>query len=152
MTGKQIHRLLATCVCVCLAVGAVPVQAQPPSNAPFFLEASDCTAALKARVVERQAQPKSPARDKAILGDTELGFVFIGVAYKKGLRNPEADQMLQAAEQRWRALSKADKLSRQASCTTRGQQLMRDVSAVERFVIRNRAKARVDKLLEKESK
>lgn len=150
MTGKHIRRLLAAWGCV--LAGAVAAQAQPPSNAPFFLEAADCTAALKARVVERQAQPKSPARDKAILGDTELGFVFIGVAYKKGLRNPEADQMLLAAEQRWRALNKADKLSRQASCTTRGQQLMRDVSALERFLIRNRAKARVDKLLEKEAK
>lgn len=41
--------------------------------------------------------------------DTELSFVFIGVAYKKGLRNPEAEQ------------------------------LMNEVSGLARFFVRNRA-------------
>lgn len=139
---------------LCVASFAAWAQGQPPAKPagdPFYAEASDCTAALKARVVERQAQPRSSARDKAILSDTELGFAFIGVAYKKGLRNPEADQMLQAAEARWKALRKADQQARQQTCTTKGQQLMRDLSVLERFVVRNRAQARVDKLLDKDS-
>lgn len=138
-------RILATCACLL----AGPVLAQAKTD-PFFVEASDCTAALKARVVERMNQPRSPARDQAVLGDTELGFVFIGVAYKKGLRNPEADQMLVAAEQRWTHLRRSDQLRRQTQCTTQAQQLMRDISGLERFIVKNRAQARVDRLLQKE--
>jgi len=74
---------------------APDARANPPSpDALFYQEASDCTAGLKARVVQHLQQPPSEARNQAILTDTEHGFIFIGVAYKKGLRNPEADQML----------------------------------------------------------
>jgi len=124
--------------------------ASAPSN-PFFLEAADCTAAFQARVIERKAQPGSEARNQAILHDTELGFVYIGVAYKRGLRNPEADEMLQAAEKRWAQLGKAERAKRLASCTSQAEQLMSDVSGLERFIVRNRARARVDRLLEKEA-
>lgn len=123
-------------------------QEKPSGKQAFFIEASDCTAALKARVVERTAQPKSDARNKAILADTEMGFAFIGVAYKKGLRNPQADQMLAASEKKWVALSKTEQQNRLTSCSVKGQKLLKDLSAFERYIIKNRAKARVDKLLE----
>lgn len=123
----------------------------PPAPPPFFVEASDCAAAFEARVVERKAQPRSDARNRAILADTELGFAFVAQAYKKGLRNPEADQMLKAAEKRWTTLSKTEQQNRLSSCSVKGQQLMRDFSAFERFLVRNRAQARVDRLLRKEA-
>lgn len=116
----------------------------------FFLEAADCAAALEARVIDRQMQARTAARDEAMLRDVENGFVLIGVAYKRGLRNPQADDMLHAAEKRWGNLSKADKEARLASCTSKGQHLMEDVSMLERFIVRNRASARVERLLEKE--
>ncbi len=131
-------------------VGAQPRPTPTPEQA-FFEEASECAAAFEARVVERQAQPKSPARDQAILSDTELGFAYVGVAYKRGLRNPEASQMLKAAEKRWRTLGKAEQQSRLTACSTKAQQLLKDVSGLERFIVRNRAQARVDRLLSKEA-
>lgn len=127
--------------------------ANPPSpDALFYQEASDCTAGLKARVVQHLQQPPSEARNQAILTDTEHGFIFIGVAYKKGLRNPEADQMLKAAEGRWSHLGASQQVSRLKRCTQQAEQLMGEVSGLERFIVRNRAQARVDKLLAKEQR
>lgn len=119
---------------------------------PFYIEAADCTAAFQARVVARLAQPKSEARDQAILTDTEWGFIFIGVAYKEGLRSPQAEELLKAAEKRWQQLGRPEQEARLATCTTRARQLMDDVSFVERFLVRNRAKARVERLLEREGR
>ncbi|MDX9842552.1 MAG: hypothetical protein RBT42_02230 [Aquabacterium sp.] len=126
--------------------------ALPSADAVFFQEASECTAGFKARVVQHLKQPPSEARNQAILKDTEHGFVFIGVAYKKGLRNPEADQMLKVAEARWSQLSAAQQATRLSRCTQQADQLMADVSGLERFLVRNRAQARVDKLLAKEQR
>ncbi|MBP8191951.1 MAG: hypothetical protein KAX73_08990, partial [Aquabacterium sp.] len=95
-----------------ISVAAAWAQDKPSPKQAFFIEASDCTAALKARVAERLLQPRSDARNKLILSDTELGFTYIGVAYKKGLRNPQADQMLADSEKRWGLLSKAAQQSR----------------------------------------
>ena len=142
-----------------LIIGCLPwphhaaAQAAPPkAPPPFFTEAADCTAAFQARVVARLTQPRSAARDTAILRDTEQGFIFIGVAYKEGLRNPEADQMLKAAEKRWTKLGKAERETRLATCTTKAQNLMDDVSMLERYLVKNRAEARVERLLAKEGK
>lgn len=126
--------------------------AQPSSDAAFYLEASDCTAGFKDRVVQHLKQPPSDKRNQAILKDTEHGFVFIGVAYKKGLRNPEADRMLKAAEGRWSQLAPAQQSSRLNRCTQQAEDLMEDVTGLERFLVRNRAQARVDKLLAKEQR
>jgi hypothetical protein len=146
----SVKRFLAFALCaICLRQPALADDA-PAESQRFFLEAANCAAALEARVVERQAQVQSDARDDAMLRDVEHGFVFIGVAYKRGLRNPQADDMLHAAEKHWGTLSKADKEARWLSCTSQGQQLMDDVSMVERFLVRNRANARLARLLEKE--
>ena len=134
-----------TVMFVCATVWA---QEKPSPKQAFFIEASDCTAALKARVAERLLQPKSDARNKLILSDTELGFTYIGVAYKKGLRNPQADQMLAESEKRWGSLSKTEQQSRLVTCTASAQKLMKDLSGFERYLIKNRAQARVDKLLQ----
>ena len=82
------------------------------------------------------------------MSDTELGFTYIGVAYKKGLRNPQADQMLADSEKRWGLLSKAAQQSRLLTCTASAQKLMKDLSGFERYLIKNRAQARVDKVLQ----
>lgn len=135
-----------------LTLTASALAAQPSSDAAFYLEASDCTAGFKVRVVQHLKQPPSDKRNQAILKDTEHGFVFIGVAYKKGLRNPEADQMLKAAEGRWSQLPPAQQASRLSRCTLQADHLMADVTSLERFLVRNRAQARVDKLLAKEQR
>lgn len=144
------HFAIAACTLLLSHSAQAQSEAASAPNNPFFLEAADCTAAFEARVIERKAQARNEARNQAILHDTELGFVYIGVAYRRGLRNPEADDMLKAAEKRWSQLSKPEQAKRLASCVTQAEQLMDDVSGLERFIVRNRAAARVDRLLEKE--
>ena len=143
----HLNRFIFVCL-LPISVAAAWAQDKPSPKQAFFIEASDCTAALKARVAERLLQPRSDARNKLILSDTELGFTYIGVAYKKGLRNPQADQMLADSEKRWGLLSKAAQQSRLATCTTSKQKLMKDLSGVEQKKKKNRAQARVDKLLQ----
>jgi len=132
---------LATCLFfmtgMALAQAKLAASASPAPS--FFQEASDCAAAFEARVLERRAQPRSDARNQAILSDTQLG-----------LRNPEAGQMLKASQKRWSTLSKAEQQSALVVCTAKAQQLMKDINALERFIVKNRAKARVDKLLRSE--
>lgn len=137
-----------------LWAGAVMAQAPAADAEPssFFVEAAECSAAYKAEVTARLAQPKTDSRDKAILADTENSFVFIGVAYKQGLRKAEADELLAQAEQRWAKLPKAEQTKRLASCTERAGKLMDEVSFVERYAVQNRAKARVEQQFEKEKK
>ncbi len=145
---KKIHAIAL--LCAAILNQAARAEDSHAEDQRFFLEAANCAAALEARVIERQAQPRTDARDEAMLRDVEHGFVFIGVAYKRGLRNPQADDMLHAAEKRWIALSKSEKDARLTACTGRGQELMDDVSMLERFIVRNRASARLERLLEKE--
>ena len=138
-----------------LCAGAAMAQASAstsPESAAFFQEAADCSAAYKAGVTARLAQPKTEARDKAILEDTERSFVFIGVAYKQGLRKPEADNLLAQSEQRWTKLPKAEQAKRVGACTKRAEKLMGEVSFIERYAVQNRAKARVEQQFAKEQK
>ncbi len=137
-----------------LWAGAVMAQtpAADADPSPFFVEAAECSAAYKAEVTSRLAQPKTESRDQAILADTENSFIFIGVAYKQGLRKAEADELLAQAEQRWAKLPKAAQAQRIASCTERAGKLMDEVSFVERYAVQNRAKARVAQQFEKEEK
>ncbi|HET8868938.1 MAG TPA: hypothetical protein VFM48_00700 [Aquabacterium sp.] len=147
------RHVLLTAVIATLMSGVALAETQPaPSEPPpFFQEASDCAAAFESRVVERKAQPRSDARNQLLRADTELGFAFVAAAYKQGLRNPEADQMLKAAEKRWPTLSKAEQQKRLTACTVKAQELMKGFSAFERFLVSNRAQARVDKFLRKEA-
>jgi hypothetical protein len=145
------HLMLAG-ICLLAATHAPLALAQQAKPKPFYTEAADCTAAFQSRVVGRLAQPRTEARDTAILRDTEFGFIFIGVAYKEGLRSPEAEQMLKAAEKRWGQLGKPEQDSRLATCANRAQDLMDEVTFIERYLVKNRAKSRVDRLLEKDGK
>lgn len=148
-------RLLAAGLLLCttgVAVAQASASTPSPDSAAFFQEASDCSAAYKAGVTARLAQPKTEARDKAILEDTERSFVFIGVAYKQGLRKPEADTMLAQSEQRWAKLPKAEQAKRVGACTKRAEKLMEEVSFIERYAVQNRAKARVEQQFAKEQK
>src|SRR5690606_19779613 len=131
--GNMRTRHLLLACCTAMLTGSVLGQTQPhpePAVPPFYTEAADCTAAFQARVIQRLTQPKSDSRNKAILRDTESGFIFIGVAYKEGLRNPAADQMLKAAEKRWAQLTRAEQDKRLATCGERAKVLMDDVTTI----------------------
>ena len=144
-----------------LAVGSVlallSVASQGQSNAPpapgssdrFYQRASDCVAVMKRDVVSLQARYRSGQTQvkPQMLHLTELGFGFIGTAYKRGLRKAEADVLLANAE-RAQSSQPADVLaSLSGSCQVEGDRLLQKANVLERALITNRAKARVDDLL-----
>ncbi|HEX5312390.1 hypothetical protein [Aquabacterium sp.] len=137
---------------VLLAVSSGGAWAAPDEvRQPTHQEASDCAAAFEGRILQRRTEPRTDTRNQAILRDAELGFTFVAVAYKQGLRNPEADQMLKASEKRWATLTEAERRKRLAQCSTWSQQLFDEFNGFERYLVQNRAQARVDRLLKKEA-
>lgn len=148
MTRMLKPSLIAACALV--VSHAALAQVKAAASSPFFQEASDCAAAFEARVNEHRAQPPSEPRNQAILQDTQWGFLYVGLAYEQGLRKPEADQLFQASKKRWSALGKVEQHNTLTTCTAQAQTLMKEINAMERFIVKNRAQARVDKLLEKD--
>jgi hypothetical protein len=120
-----------------------------PEHQAFFQQAARCTAVLKTQVTSMQARS---AKGEANLRPemvrlAELSFAFVGRAYLRGLRKPLADQLLSAAEMQQRSLSAPALAALSAECQAQGAQVLNDANFVERALVRNRAAARVDKLL-----
>jgi hypothetical protein len=78
---------------------------------------------------------------------TEQGFAFIGRAYLRGLRKPEADKLIDEAKAAQKAMTAEALLQLSTGCKTEGAKLYADASGLEQMIVSNRAKARVDKLL-----
>lgn len=116
---------------------------------PFFLRSSSCVAVMKTNLLdltERFHRGETSVRND-IVHLTELGFSFVGTAYKRGLRKPLADQLLDEAERRQSLMAPVALQDLSVSCQAEGQRLLQDANFLERALVRNRAKARVDDLL-----
>lgn len=126
---------------------ALAAEAAPPD--PFYRRASDCVAVMKRDVVTLRGRHEAGATQvrPQMLRLTELGFTFIGTAYKRGLRKEQADALLLEAE-KTQKLMNADGLRRLSSeCQAEGGKLLAKANVIERALVANRAKARVDDLL-----
>lgn len=126
---------------------ALAAEVAPPD--PFYRRASDCVAVMKRDVVVLKGRHDAGATQvrPQMLRLTELGFTFIGTAYKRGLRKELADALLLEAEKTQKAMS-ADGLRRlSGECQAEGGKLLAKANVIERALVANRAKARVDDLL-----
>jgi hypothetical protein len=63
------------------------------------------------------------------------------------LRKPLADQLLDEAERRQSLMAPVALQDLSVSCQAEGQRLLQDANFLERALVRNRAKARVEDLL-----
>lgn len=135
----------------CGGVCAAAVQAAPPDDAKLarYRQASACVAVMKQDVVglADRSRAGTPNLRPEMVRLTELGFAFIGTAYKSGLRNPQADQLLEEAEAAQKRQSPESLKQLSAQCQAEGSKLLKDSNALERALVSNRARARVDKLL-----
>lgn len=137
-----------------LAALAAPlgqVHAAPLDDAGLarFRHASQCVAVMKqdaAALAERYRAGATSVRPE-VVRLTEAGFAFIGTAYKAGLRNPQADQLLDEAEAVLKGQPAATLKQLSADCQVEGARLLRDSNMLERALVANRVKSRVDKLL-----
>lgn len=116
---------------------------------PAHRHASACVAVLKREALVLTARYKAGHTETRpeIVRLTEHGFVFIGTAYKNGLRKAQADALLEEAEQAQKQASPEALRQLLGECQTEGAQLLRDANFIERGLIGNRAAARVDKML-----
>lgn len=113
-----------------------------------------CVAALTTKAEPLVAQLKAGDRsvEPELKSLTEKGFALIGVAYKDGLRKPEADQMLEAAKRAQKSLPAAE-LNRLPSCWQLDcSQALSDVSGIERYLLTSAAERRVARILDKSKK
>lgn len=116
---------------------------------PFYRRAASCVAVLEHDAVEMAGRYKAGERSvkPGLVRLTEQGFAFVGKAYLRGLRKPEADKLIDEAKAAQKAMS-ADALAQlSASCRAEGAKLYADANGLEQMIVTNRAKARVDKLL-----
>jgi hypothetical protein len=128
-------------------VGAQATDAAPPD--PFYRRASDCVAVMKRDVSGLKIRHDAGAVQvrPQMLRLTELGFTFIGTAYKRGLRKEQADVLLLEAEKAQKTMS-TDGLRRLSTeCQAEGGKLLAKANVIERALVTNRAKARVEDLL-----
>ncbi|HSI56966.1 MAG TPA: hypothetical protein VLA16_05385 [Ideonella sp.] len=125
--------------------------AAPPDDAGLarYRHASACVAVMKqdATALAERYRAGATAVRPEVVRLTELGFTFIGTAYKSGLRNPQADQLLDEAEQAQQGQPASALKQLSADCQAEGAKLLRDSNALERALVSNRARARVDRLL-----
>lgn len=149
LAPRPLPALLVLGLSLCLAFSAEATGAVDSAQLAYFQRASSCTAVLKGQVVALQTRSqKGEAGLRAeMLRLAELSFTFVGRAYLRGLRKPQADQLLEAADQQLRDLSPEALRKLSADCQAQGSQLLQDANFLERALVKNRAAARVDKLL-----
>jgi len=73
-------------------------------------------------------------------------FAFVGSVYKQGVRGPEADALLKAAEKAQSTVSPDDLSRTQDACQAQGQQLLTQANYFERQFVSRAARKRIDKL------
>lgn len=150
--------LLLAAAQVAVPAGAAEDAASAPVADPFVHD-SECVAVLKRDAVALAARVDAASSDTAssdtareaarreMVRLTEAGFAFIGTAYKKGLRNPRADELLAEAERTLQGRPEAALRSLSRQCQAEGAELLQRANFLERALVGNRAKARVDKML-----
>jgi hypothetical protein len=134
--------------CLALLAGmSIPLAHADPVHA----QAAACVAALKARAepLADRVRTGDAAAEAPLLPIVTASFAFIGTAYKQGLRQKEADQLLAAAESRQAALPPAELGKLQDACQSQGMQLFTQAHYVERQFVSRAVRHRIDKLRRK---
>lgn len=142
--------LLAPLLCLCCALPAAAAAEPSATELARWRRASACVAVLKADVVvlrERSLAGTAGLRPE-MQRLTEQGFALVGTAYKQGLRNPLADQLLDEAEAAQKRQGTEALRTLSQECRVEGARTLKEASFIERALVANRARARVDQLLE----
>ncbi|TDM06134.1 MAG: hypothetical protein C4K60_15940 [Ideonella sp. MAG2] len=124
----------------------------PPTDdpkLPAWKRTSACVAVMKREILV--------LADKHLAGDTkaqsemvrqaEWSFALIGTAYKQGLRKAQADKLLEEAEAALKTRSPDEQKALLLTCQAEGQKTYKEANFVERALVSNRAKARIETLL-----
>jgi len=134
-------------VSISLAI-ALSLVASAAHAEPNPTQAAYCVAALKARAepVAQRVRRGESAAEAQLLPIVTASFAFIGTAYKQGVRSPQADELVKAAEQSQSRLPPAELGKVQDSCQAEGQTLLSQANPFERQFVKQAAHARIDRL------
>lgn len=151
---RPVRSLLAGLSAALLALAAQAqgdAGAAAPSDADeaFYQRAATCAAAMEDdqhALVERVRAGATELRPE-LVQLTQLGFTYVGSAYKRGLRNPRADQMLKDAHLQQKGWDAARHAKTVKECRVESQALYEDASSVEQWFVAKRANSRVDRFL-----
>lgn len=144
--GTQVRFIAGLLAVACGIANAAPAAAASARE----LHAAQCVAALQVstEALARQAKAGNDAVRPLLRRRLEAGTAFVGDAYLHGTTNEARARALadQALEDQ-KALS-ADKLAeRQAACEAEGTTLIANSNALERSIVKQMAKKRMEKLL-----
>lgn len=122
-----------------------------PDDALFYKRAASCVAVLErdALALAKRHQAGERGLKAPLVKLTEQGFAFIGKAYLRGLRQAEADRLVEEAEVEQKGMAPEALGQLSAGCRAEGAKLYAGANGLEQALVSNRAKARVDKLLAK---
>ncbi|MBW8830050.1 MAG: hypothetical protein JF606_11545 [Burkholderiales bacterium] len=131
---------VSTCI---LALWAGTALADPSPK-----QAAACVAALHARAepMAKRMREGDAEAEVQLLPVVTASFAFVGSVYKQGVRGPEADALLKAAEKAQSTVSPDDLARAQDACQAQGQQLLTQANYFERQFVSRAARQRIDKL------
>lgn len=132
-----------------LALSQVHAAETDAADQAFYQRAAQCAAEMKHEVVRLSDRWKGG--DRNVKGDarrlTELSFTFVGIAYKHGLRGEAADKLLAEAERAQAGQPAAALRQLSSDCQAEAARLLERSNVLERALVRNRAKARIEQLM-----
>jgi len=111
-------------------------------------QAAACVAALQARAepIAQRLRSGDAAAEGQLLPVVTASFAFVGTVYKQGVRGPQADALLKAAEKAQSNIPPADLERAQNDCQAQGDHLLKQASYFERQFVARAARKRVDRL------
>lgn len=115
---------------------------------PTPTQGAYCVAALKTRAepLAERVRQGDPAAEAKLLPIVTASFAFIGSAYKQGVRQPRADELVSEAQKAQAKLPPAELAQVQDSCQAQGQQLYAQANVFERGFVSHAARSRIDRL------
>lgn len=135
------------------AASSGAVWAQSPSaddpKLPAWKRTSACVAVMKREILmlaDKHRAGDTKAQSEMVR-QAEWSFALIGTAYKQGLRKPQADKLLEEAEAALKTLSPDEQKALLQACQVEGQTTYKEANFVERALVSNRARARIESML-----
>lgn len=125
---------------------AEPVEAPSPRE----LHSAQCVAALQVDTERLAAEVKAgkEASRPVLQAHLEAGVAFVGDAYLQGTRDEaRARALANDALEAQKSLTKEELAARQSACASEGAKLLDDSNGIERALVRQVAKRRMNKLL-----
>jgi hypothetical protein len=134
-------RRFAMLLCLAGLAGAALAEPTPAHSAT-------CVAALKSRAepLSQRVRAGDRAAEGPLMPIVTASFAFIGIVYKQGLREAQANELLRKAEQEQATVPPAELVRVQDACQAEGQQLLARASFFERQFVLHAARQRVDRL------